>query len=454
MGNQHHIGARPVRPPRDEHPLPNFNVTRTELYEDLVAKNLIGPQPIKPLQPPFLAWYDPNATCEYHMGVASHSIDKCDAFRRHVLLLLDNNHIGIKTGSNPNITTNPLLEHEKGKPVAMIDNDISLSKAVEDIPCTMKQLYEHLRELGYIQQSFRSNERTSQAIKNMRNVCALDGKVTYFVINKELQAAEGENSSFSINKPIYEVKESAEKSFLLIGKTSHNVNNKKPIAFLHVPAPFLYHSNHAVPWNYGLRIEGPRDQGTLNKASNVDITVSGITRSGRIYANETYMLGGKGLEVGESSGPKDSEVHRKALQKVLNEAYVCPNITPEKVVNLVNAVKNSTLIAFSKDEIFPTASQCLKALHITLKCHGYVIAKVLIDGGSALNVLPRSTMELLPIDASCMKHSDVVVRAFDGTRREVVGNVCLPLQIRPSTFVVEFQVMDIDAAYTMLLGRP
>ncbi|XP_054808679.1 uncharacterized protein LOC129310792 [Prosopis cineraria] len=496
MDNQHHIRARPVRPPRDERPLPNFNVTRTELYKDLVAKNLMGPQPIKPLQPPFPAWYDPNATCEYHMGVAGHSIDKCNAFRRHVLLLLDNNHIGIKTCNNPNITTNP-PEHEKGKPVAMIDNDISLSKAVEDIPCTMKQLYEHLRELGYIQQSFGSNERTSRAIKNTRNVCALDEKVTYFVINKESQAIEGENSSFPTNKLIYEVKESAEKSFLLIGKTSHNVSNKKPIALLHIPASFPYHSNHAVPWNYGLRIEGLHDQGTLNKASNVDITVGGITRSGRIYTDETYTLGGKGLEVGESSGTKEftvkgkkggideflkimkqseyniveqlnktparisilslifsSEVHRKALQKVLNEAYVWPNITPKKVVNLANTVKNSTLIAFFEDEIFLTASQCPKVLHITLKCHGYVIAKVLIDGDSTLNVLPRSTIELLPVDASCMKHSDVVVKAFDGTRREVIGNVCLPLQIGPSTFVVEFQVMYIDATYTMLLGRP
>jgi len=48
----------------------------------------------------------------------------------------------------------------------------------------------------------------------------------------------------------------------------------------------------------------------------------------------------------------------------------------------------------------------------------------------------------------------MIVRAFDGTRREVIGMITLPLEIGPSKFEVEFQVMNIDPAYTMLLGRP
>ena len=50
--------------------------------------------------------------------------------------------------------------------------------------------------------------------------------------------------------------------------------------------------------------------------------------------------------------------------------------------------------------------------------------------------------------------SDLMVRAFDGSRREVIGTICLPLEIGPSTFMVDFQVMDVDPSYTMLLGRP
>ncbi len=48
----------------------------------------------------------------------------------------------------------------------------------------------------------------------------------------------------------------------------------------------------------------------------------------------------------------------------------------------------------------------------------------------------------------------MVVRDFDGTRREVLGDIDLPLQIGACTFNVTFQVMNIEPAYTMLLGRP
>ena len=50
--------------------------------------------------------------------------------------------------------------------------------------------------------------------------------------------------------------------------------------------------------------------------------------------------------------------------------------------------------------------------------------------------------------------SDTVVRAFDGSRKDVVGEITLIIEVAPSIFETIFQVMDVDAAYTMLLGRP
>ena len=53
-----------------------------------------------------------------------------------------------------------------------------------------------------------------------------------------------------------------------------------------------------------------------------------------------------------------------------------------------------------------------------------------------------------------MKKSQMVVRAFDGTKREVLGNIELPIQVGPCTFNLEFIVMDINLSYNCLLGRP
>ncbi|CAN1239913.1 hypothetical protein LINGRAPRIM_LOCUS2534 [Linum grandiflorum] len=83
-----------------------------------------------------------------------------------------------------------------------------------------------------------------------------------------------------------------------------------------------------------------------------------------------------------------------------------------------------------------------------------MIALCLIDNGSSLNVMPKSTLNKLPIDDSYLKPSFTVVRAFDGTKRKVIGEISLPIQVGPKVFEVDFHVMDINPAYSLLLGRP
>ena len=84
----------------------------------------------------------------------------------------------------------------------------------------------------------------------------------------------------------------------------------------------------------------------------------------------------------------------------------------------------------------------------------HIVAKVLIDNGSSLNVMPKSMLEKLPFNASHLRPSSMVVLAFDGGRQEVRGEIDLPVQIGPHTCQVTFQVMDINPAYCCLLGRP
>ena len=111
-------------------------------------------------------------------------------------------------------------------------------------------------------------------------------------------------------------------------------------------------------------------------------------------------------------------------------------------------------ISFSDDEIPFDGRGSTKALHITAKVKDCTLSKVLIDNGSSLNVMPLSTLMRLLVDRSYMKHTHTVVRAFDGTRREVNWEIEIKMQIGPCIFKVEFQVMDISPSYNYLLGRP
>ena len=82
------------------------------------------------------------------------------------------------------------------------------------------------------------------------------------------------------------------------------------------------------------------------------------------------------------------------------------------------------------------------------------MARVLVDNGSALNLCPLATLKRLGIDPSTMQAAKTSVRAFDGVKKDVRGQINLELQIGPSVFDILFQVLDIPSAFNFLLGRP
>ena len=130
------------------------------------------------------------------------------------------------------------------------------------------------------------------------------------------------------------------------------------------------------------------------------------------------------------------------------------NAPIDKIDRLVGNIMMDNYILFSEDKIPPNGRSSTKALHITTKVKDCTLPKVLIDNGSSLNVMPLSTLMRLPIDRSYMKHTKTMVRAFDGTRMEMIGEIEIEVQIGPCTFNIEFQVMDISPFYNCLLGRP
>ncbi|PKI51058.1 hypothetical protein CRG98_028546 [Punica granatum] len=58
------------------------------------------------------------------------------------------------------------------------------------------------------------------------------------------------------------------------------------------------------------------------------------------------------------------------------------------------------------------------------------------------------------VDLNRIRPNKTAVRAFDGSRREVNGEIDLLIDIDPCSFSVTFQVLDIPNAFSLLLGRP
>lgn len=129
------------------------------------------------------------------------------------------------------------------------------------------------------------------------------------------------------------------------------------------------------------------------------------------------------------------------------------NTSANSFKSLVNQIKASSYITFTNDKVDLTSTRHTKALHVSLKCKGYIIMKVLIDNRFILNILPMITLEQQPIEKSFIRPSLMMVKLFYGTKIEVVCNINLKLKIGPYVFLVPFHIMEIRLTYNILLGR-
>lgn len=125
----------------------------------------------------------------------------------------------------------------------------------------------------------------------------------------------------------------------------------------------------------------------------------------------------------------NSEAHREALQKVLGQAYVDHNVTIGQLDGIVannTACKN---MSFNNEEFPEQGRNHNLALQISVKCQEDALSNVLVDTGSSLNVVPKSTLSKISHQGAPMSFSGVVVKAFDGSRKTVIGEVDLPIKI-------------------------
>ncbi|KAF2324821.1 hypothetical protein GH714_017304 [Hevea brasiliensis] len=76
-----------------------------------------------------------------------------------------------------------------------------------------------------------------------------------------------------------------------------------------------------------------------------------------------------------------------------------------------------------------------------------------LDDGSAINVCPLKILPKLGISMSELTGSDLVIRAYDDSKRNVIGVFKTMAKVRPVETEVEFTVLDIPMTFSLLLGR-
>ena len=133
-----------------------------------------------------------------------------------------------------------------------------------------------------------------------------------------------------------------------------------------------------------------------------------------------------------------SDVHHKALLKVLKETCIPTSDTESAFEGMVSTVLATNQISFTDDELPLEGRDHTLSMHIIVKCKDMIVAKVLIDNRSTLNVCPMSILERLNMDTSLILPTTIIIRAFDGILQEMQGKIELAIGVGLMFFTVNF----------------
>ena len=94
------------------------------------------------------------------------------------------------------------------------------------------------------------------------------------------------------------------------------------------------------------------------------------------------------------------------------------------------------------------------ALVVTLKIGGYDVKKVMVDQGSAAEIMYPDLYKGLGLTAEDLTTYSLPLVSFEGKMVAPKGQIRLPVQVGTNVVEVDFIVVDAFSPYTAIMGRP
>ncbi|XP_016738024.1 uncharacterized protein [Gossypium hirsutum] len=431
--NQHNT-VRQKSNARENTERPQFTpipMTYRELYQNLFNAPIVSPFYLKPLQPLYPKW---------------HSIKNCTMFKKVLERLIKIGIVRFDDPVAPNVAGNPLPNHtDQGVNGISERRNKKIKYEVAEVRTPLRWVWKEMVKRGLIVLDSRESSEEG------RNYCEFHDEVGHEIQDCVEFKALVQNMMNNKEMEFYEETEDPGKkspvdqdrgSYTCSGRCYDTANEKaQPV-------------KGKDPVVEGVKKKTTKSKPLVNEPVNEEEAKQFLKFLKHSEYSVVEQLRKQPARISVLALLLSSEVHRSALMKVLNETYVANDISINKLDHLVSNISAENYIFFNDDKIPPGGIGSTKALYITTRCKGYTLPSVLIDNGSALKVLPLTTLNKLPVDSSHMKECQNIVKAFDGTEKRVMGKIEVPLQIGPNTYDVDFLVMDIKLSYNCLLGRP
>ncbi|XP_058746121.1 uncharacterized protein LOC131618991 [Vicia villosa] len=490
---------RPKLPERAFDPIP---MTYAQVLPYLLDLNLVQLRTLAtPAKLP--PNWDANARCEFHSGSPGHNIENCKALKHKVQDLLDSKAIEFTPTQGPNVVQNPMPPHGTHAANAIgVVEDTHLVKDVIELGSLLPLLKKELLRM-----------RLYAGCGEFCPNCMVTSSVCDKVKDGIQQLIDSGYLQFERVRRPEMVENAVNVASIPYTPAKIPIPARAPPLVITSPGPVPYTSEKAIPWNYGgevfyqgakYEVKAPVEKEDVDNV----VGIGRMTRSGRIFNppqntrddNAEALAQAKGKRVvedtvdpGQSSNSEDtvakemeeflkiikkseykvvdqlsqtqskisilqlllcSETHRNALLRLLGTAFVPPEISVNQLEGVVSNINAGNGLGFTDADLPSEGRKHNRALHISVECKGTMLSRVLVDNGSSLNVLPKSSLMRLDYSGVEIRPSELTVRAFDGSKRSVFGEVDLPVMIGPQLFTITFFVMDIHPAYSCLLGRP
>ncbi|KAI5409972.1 hypothetical protein KIW84_055439 [Lathyrus oleraceus] len=162
-----------------------------------------------------------------------------------------------------------------------------------------------------------------------------------------------------------------------------------------------------------------------------------LTRSGRLFSppvtqadNVDAMAKAKGKQAVNEGTSAPQAGSEPTFTKDVDELLRIIKKTDYKIVDQLIQKRLRYLfshscrvrrLSFTDSDLTPAGRNHNKALHISMECKDTMLSHVLVDTCSSLNVLPKRALSRLEVEGLVLKPSDLVVRAFDGSKSCLLG---------------------------------
>ena len=112
------------------------------------------------------------------------------------------------------------------------------------------------------------------------------------------------------------------------------------------------------------------------------------------------------------------------------------------------------VLGFSDADKLGTIQPHDDALVVTLKIGGYDVKRVMIDQGSAVEIIYLDLYKGLGLNPENLTTYSSPLVSFEGKMVVLKGQIRLPVQVGTDVVEVDFIVVDVFSPYMAIMGRP